>query len=164
MQRCDILQAFAFMVRVALQAEKMDHHPEWFNVYNKVGTFLFIACFMQVFSVLIALHLKVSFWSICAGKRSSYKLFSWWSSSEKLQCVDWQPFDWTRFVRIFCVCMRSTTISRHSGAIKSMFSFKYVFLCCIHFICPIFESAIIEFNVRLFTCSLQEAKVSLLLE
>lgn len=30
------LQAFGFMSRVALQAEKMDHHPEWFNVYNKV--------------------------------------------------------------------------------------------------------------------------------
>jgi 4a-hydroxytetrahydrobiopterin dehydratase len=29
-------EAFAFMSRVALLAEKMDHHPEWFNVYNKV--------------------------------------------------------------------------------------------------------------------------------
>uniref|UniRef100_A0A0M3HUM5 4a-hydroxytetrahydrobiopterin dehydratase n=2 Tax=Ascaris TaxID=6251 RepID=A0A0M3HUM5_ASCLU len=33
-------EAFAFMVRVALQAEKMDHHPEWFNVYNKVDVTL----------------------------------------------------------------------------------------------------------------------------
>ena len=29
-------EAFGFMSRVALQAEKMDHHPEWFNVYNRV--------------------------------------------------------------------------------------------------------------------------------
>ncbi|XP_066199221.1 pterin-4-alpha-carbinolamine dehydratase 2 isoform X3 [Saccopteryx leptura] len=28
--------AFGFMSRVALQAEKMNHHPEWFNAYNKV--------------------------------------------------------------------------------------------------------------------------------
>ena len=29
-------QAFAFMTRVAMKAEKMIHHPEWFNVYNTV--------------------------------------------------------------------------------------------------------------------------------
>ncbi len=29
-------EAFAFMTRSALLAEKMDHHPEWFNVYNKL--------------------------------------------------------------------------------------------------------------------------------
>ncbi len=29
-------EAFGFMSRVALQAEKADHHPEWFNVYNRV--------------------------------------------------------------------------------------------------------------------------------
>ncbi len=32
----DFNAAFAFMTRVAMQAEKMDHHPEWSNVYNKV--------------------------------------------------------------------------------------------------------------------------------
>nr|XP_057908687.1 pterin-4-alpha-carbinolamine dehydratase-like [Doryrhamphus excisus]XP_057908689.1 pterin-4-alpha-carbinolamine dehydratase-like [Doryrhamphus excisus]XP_057908690.1 pterin-4-alpha-carbinolamine dehydratase-like [Doryrhamphus excisus] len=32
----DFNQAFGFLSRVALQAEKMDHHPEWFNAYNKV--------------------------------------------------------------------------------------------------------------------------------
>ncbi|XP_051158694.1 probable pterin-4-alpha-carbinolamine dehydratase [Leptopilina boulardi] len=30
-------QAFGFMTQIAMQAEKMDHHPEWFNVYNKVN-------------------------------------------------------------------------------------------------------------------------------
>ena len=28
--------AFAFMTRVAMLAEKMNHHPEWFNVYNRI--------------------------------------------------------------------------------------------------------------------------------
>jgi len=32
----DFNEAFGFMARAALVAEKMDHHPEWFNVYNKV--------------------------------------------------------------------------------------------------------------------------------
>lgn len=32
----DFGHAFAFMTRVAIEAEKTDHHPEWFNVYNKV--------------------------------------------------------------------------------------------------------------------------------
>jgi 4a-hydroxytetrahydrobiopterin dehydratase len=33
----DFNAAFGFMARVALAAEKADHHPEWFNVYNKVS-------------------------------------------------------------------------------------------------------------------------------
>ena len=32
----DFNQAFGFMARAALIAEKMDHHPEWFNVYKTV--------------------------------------------------------------------------------------------------------------------------------
>lgn len=32
----DFNAAFGFMSRCALKAEKMDHHPEWFNVYNRV--------------------------------------------------------------------------------------------------------------------------------
>lgn len=36
LQFADFVTAFGFMTQVALLAEKRDHHPEWFNVYNKV--------------------------------------------------------------------------------------------------------------------------------
>jgi len=32
----DFSEAFAFMTRVAIEAEKIQHHPEWTNVYNKL--------------------------------------------------------------------------------------------------------------------------------
>ena len=33
----DFVHAFAFMTRVAFAAEKMNHHPEWTNIWNKVS-------------------------------------------------------------------------------------------------------------------------------
>ena len=37
----DFVEAFTFMTKVAFAAEKMSHHPNWSNVYNKVDIMLF---------------------------------------------------------------------------------------------------------------------------
>jgi 4a-hydroxytetrahydrobiopterin dehydratase len=36
----NFVEAIGFMTRAAIEAEKMDHHPEWFNVYSKVNVHL----------------------------------------------------------------------------------------------------------------------------
>jgi 4a-hydroxytetrahydrobiopterin dehydratase len=36
----DFSEAFAFMTRVAIEAEKMDHHPKWTNTYNQLEIWL----------------------------------------------------------------------------------------------------------------------------
>ncbi|MHB8601661.1 MAG: 4a-hydroxytetrahydrobiopterin dehydratase [Nitrosotalea sp.] len=33
----DFIEAFGFMCKAAIHIEKMNHHPEWFNVYNKIS-------------------------------------------------------------------------------------------------------------------------------
>ena len=33
----DFVEAFGFMCKAAIHIEKMNHHPEWFNVYNKIS-------------------------------------------------------------------------------------------------------------------------------
>jgi 4a-hydroxytetrahydrobiopterin dehydratase len=43
LRRCrfgNFVEAFGFMAQLALLAERADHHPEWFNVYNKVDIWL----------------------------------------------------------------------------------------------------------------------------
>jgi 4a-hydroxytetrahydrobiopterin dehydratase len=57
-------QAFGFMTQVALQAEKMNHHPEWFNVYRSVDITLttHTACGLTELDISLAGHIdKIAF-------------------------------------------------------------------------------------------------------
>ncbi|KAI4541230.1 hypothetical protein MG293_008372 [Ovis ammon polii] len=54
-------QAFGFMSRVALQAEKMNHHPEWFNVYNKVSELIFVSIYSSEFCMKLYVD-PVNYW------------------------------------------------------------------------------------------------------
>jgi len=47
-QFTDFNQAFGFMTRASMEIEKMNHHPEWFNVYNKIT--------VDLITMLVELH------------------------------------------------------------------------------------------------------------
>ncbi len=68
----DFSEAFAFMTRVALLAEKMNHHPEWRNVYNKVEIAL---CTHNEGSIVTAKDEKLAkaIEEIYKGKKSFFK-------------------------------------------------------------------------------------------
>ena len=56
----DFSEAFGFMSAIALFADQMDHHPEWFNVYNKVDVKLTThdAGDVTAFDVLMATYMN----------------------------------------------------------------------------------------------------------
>ena len=73
-----LMQAFGFMSRVALQAEKMNHHPEWFNVYNKVTKLPYLGItlamgFRKLHSSLSSSAAKCH----CALWKCSFSFFCW---------------------------------------------------------------------------------------
>jgi 4a-hydroxytetrahydrobiopterin dehydratase len=61
----DFSAAFAFMTRVAMEAEKADHHPEWVNVWNRVDILLSTHSDGGVTGKDIALAMKID--AIAAG-------------------------------------------------------------------------------------------------
>src|SRR3954467_2357433 len=62
----DFGEAFAFMTRVALEAEKADHHPDWSNVWNRVDVLLSTHSAGGVTAKDVALAAKIE---TIAGKR-----------------------------------------------------------------------------------------------
>lgn len=60
-------QAFAFMTQCALVAEKMDHHPEWFNVYNRVDVKLTTHDSKGLTELDVQLAKKMDAFALCYG-------------------------------------------------------------------------------------------------
>jgi 4a-hydroxytetrahydrobiopterin dehydratase len=56
----NFIEAFGFMTRAAIEAEKMDHHPEWSNVYNKVSVQLVTHSADGITSLDVALAMKMN--------------------------------------------------------------------------------------------------------
>jgi len=56
----NFIEAFGFMTRAAIEAEKMDHHPEWSNVYSKVGVQLVTHNADGITSLDVALATKMN--------------------------------------------------------------------------------------------------------
>jgi len=67
----DFNQAFGWMARVAMLAEKLDHHPEWFNVYNRVEVTLTTHDAGTVTEKDIKLAKAMDRWAGAAGKPKS---------------------------------------------------------------------------------------------
>jgi 4a-hydroxytetrahydrobiopterin dehydratase len=66
----DFVKAFGFMASVALVAESMSHHPEWFNVYHTVGFDLWTHSIPGISNLDAALAAKVEALAKGAGARS----------------------------------------------------------------------------------------------
>ena len=56
----NFIEAFGFMTRAAIEAEKMDHHPEWSNVYSKVSVQLVTHSADGITGLDVALAMKMN--------------------------------------------------------------------------------------------------------
>ncbi len=65
----DFKQAWGFMTQAALAAEQMDHHPEWFNVYNRVEILLTTHSCDGLSELDLALARKIDAFAAAMGQR-----------------------------------------------------------------------------------------------